>query len=267
MTELTTNAKSLLEAAKRAPEGPSDEAVDRMEREVLLAVGLAATATASTAAAVKGASLWSAAVSKILLSTTLLVVGGVVGAAIVWRPKTVAPVPSIVEGPAPAPRAAPVILAAPVTSIVEAALASAPIVVPPAAPPPAPVQIIVKGPRARAPIVAPPAATPPDPGPPPPVAVTPAPPSVLPTAPELSVLRSALQHIDALEWSEGIALLDRHDAEFPDGALRDEADVLRVVALCGLERVSAAFDLAVKVRARAPRSPALARLSATCVSP
>ena len=256
MTELSTNAKSLLDAAKRSPAAPSDEAIDRMEREVLLAVGLAATATATGAAVVKGASLWSAALGKILLGTTLLVVGGVVGAAIVWRPQPIASVP----------RTTPAILVAPTAPppMVE----PVPSITPPALPPPEPAPVLVEAPRPRA--VKALSQAPTVEVQPPPIVVPAVPPStreILPTTRELSVLRTALQHIDALEWTEGLAVLDRHDAEFPDGTLRDEADVLRVLALCGLEQVSAAFDLAVQVRARAPKSPALVRLSASCVSP
>ena len=278
MTELTTNAKSLLDAAKRTAAGPSDEAIERMERQVLLAVGASATATAAGAAAVKGASLWTAAVGKIVLGTALLVVGGIVGAAIVWHPQAVpqvvvaqvpAFIPSEVEGPAltapplPAPAfipsgvEGPALKAAPLPAVFKA----------PPLPEPAFIPSGVEGPALNA---RPP--KPSSPALPPPVAGVerPAPkpvPLVLPTARELAVLRSALDRIDALEWNEGLAFLDRHDAEFSEGALRDEAGVLRVLALCGLEQVSAAFDVAAQVRARSPKSPALARLSGSCVSP
>ncbi len=248
MSELTTNARSLLDAAKRATPGPSAEAIERMERHVLLAVGVSATATATGAAVVKGAGLWSAAVAKIVLGTTLLLVGGVVGAAIVWRPQTTPPPVAVLQAP---------------QVIVAEAPAPAPIVEPSPPPLPEPAPAPILKPRAIR-------LTPPPPPPPAPLVEQPAPkpvPSVLPTARELSVLRSALDHIDALEWNEGLAFLDRHDVEFPDGALRDEAAVLRVLALCGLEQVSAAFDVAAQVRARAPKSPALARLSTSCVSP
>jgi hypothetical protein len=108
------------------------------------------------------------------------------------------------------------------------------------------------------------------PGEGPPVAVLPAPslPPVFPTADELALLRAALRRLDAREWKEALAELDRHDLEFPaGGALQDEADVLRVLGLCGLDQVSTATALAARLRVRAPNSPALARLSTACVNP
>ena len=76
-----------------------------------------------------------------------------------------------------------------------------------------------------------------------------------------------MQHLDALAWNDTLTALDQHDAAFPSGALRDEADVLRVLALCGLSRVPEASNLAARVHARAPRSPVLSRLTASCVDP
>ncbi|MDP1829050.1 MAG: hypothetical protein Q8L48_37655 [Archangium sp.] len=247
---LSAGAKALLDAAKRAPSGPSDEAIDRMEAQVLVAVGLSAASGAAGAVAAKG--LWSGVLVKVLLGTTLLVVGGVVGAAIVWNrspgvgevsaPVSAPPlIPLVVEGPVPAP-VAPV----PVPDVIPE---------PTPAPAPAAVKKVREVPPnpvvVRSPVVVAP----------------PSPPPVFPAADELALLRAALQHLDAREWKEALAELDRRDLEFPAGALQDEADVLRVLGLCGLDQVSTATALAARLRVRAPNSPALARLSTSCVNP
>lgn len=268
MSELSAGAKALLDAAKRAPSGPSDEAIDRMEGQVLAAVGLTAASGAAGAAAAKG--LWSGVLLKVLVGTTLLVVGGVVGAALVrgeGPPRVEGPptveglpvipsgvegppvIPSRVEGPPPTP------------SRVEG---------PPVIPSGVEGPVTPSRPAAAVPARGP--ALPPakKPGEVPPVAALPAPslPPVMPAADELALLRAALRHLDAREWKEALAELDRHDLEFPAGGpLQDEADVLRVLGLCGLDQVSTATALAARLRVRAPNSPALARLSTACVNP
>lgn len=247
MSELSAGAKALLDAAKRAPSSPSEESVDRMEREVLVAVGLTAASGAAGAAATKG--VWSGVLVKVLVGTTLLVVGGVVGAALVWNRSLGEREPSVAVSPPPivprevvGPVPAPVVVPAPA---------------PVPAPTPAPAPVAVKKPRE----VPPRAAVVPSP------LVPPSPPPVFPAADELALLRAALRHLDAREWKEALAELDRRDLEFPAGALQDEADVLRVLGLCGLDQVSAATALAARLRVRAPNSPALARLSTACVNP
>lgn len=82
---------------------------------------------------------------------------------------------------------------------------------------------------------------------------------------ELALLRSARVALDAHDWEAGLRLLEQHDAEFADGALRVESDVLRVLAWCGLGRTDDASRLAAALSGAG--SPAKVRLRGSCVDP
>ena len=259
MSELSPRARAVLEAARRAPCQPPQASLDRLEQGVL--VGLAATAGKATG----GTAAASALLGKVVASTALVLFGAVVGAAIVWRPQPIAPALPAVHRAALSPDPQPL-----------ADEAGSPASIPTLAPPPAvpandpdPDRDPDIRPRNPSPKPAPVPETRNTPRPPP----TFDPPPEVPAAPtgdlsaELALLRTAMQHLDALAWNDTLATLDQHDKEFPRGALRDEADVLRVLALCGLERVPEASNLAAQVHARAPRSPVLSRLTASCVDP
>lgn len=79
-------------------------------------------------------------------------------------------------------------------------------------------------------------------------------------AAELALLREAQRALASHDSSAALAALDRHEAEFPRGALAHERDVARIAALCedGRRRDAA------HVAARAEQRPAIARALSRC---
>ncbi len=73
------------------------------------------------------------------------------------------------------------------------------------------------------------------------------PPSVAPAESDLSkesqLLRTAISRLERRDAAGALGDLDRHRAQFPDGALREEASVLRVNALLGVGRRAEALVL------------------------
>jgi hypothetical protein len=61
-----------------------------------------------------------------------------------------------------------------------------------------------------------------------------------------------------------LVLLERYAAQFPQGALRQEALATRVLALCQSSRVREAKSTAKQLERLAPRSPHLLRLASSC---
>jgi hypothetical protein len=86
-----------------------------------------------------------------------------------------------------------------------------------------------------------------------------------PLAAELAILRAAKNELDASRWTGALEALARHDLEFPEGALRVEAEVIRVLAWCGQGRTGEAMQRAFELRTKTPNSPAIARLDGSCV--
>jgi phage terminase Nu1 subunit (DNA packaging protein) len=80
----------------------------------------------------------------------------------------------------------------------------------------------------------------------------------------LSSAKTALQEHRS---ADVLRAIDTHDAEFANGTLRTEAEVLRVLALCEVGREREAVERATKLRAEARLSPALSRLGGSCVEP
>lgn len=74
-------------------------------------------------------------------------------------------------------------------------------------------------------------------------------------------VRRALIHGQA---GLAIVALDRHAAEFPNGALAEEATASRVVALCALGRVEEGQRWSAVFRSRYTNSPHLKRLQSAC---
>jgi hypothetical protein len=81
---------------------------------------------------------------------------------------------------------------------------------------------------------------------------------------ELALLRAARTALDRGAPADALAALDLHTVRFPEGTLRQERLLTRVLALCALGRTSEARASAQQLAAIAPSSPHLARLRSTC---
>lgn len=246
MSELSPRASALLEAARRAPRAPSREAVQRMERAVMIATGV--TAGAAGAGAAKTLSVWA-------LSTTGKSVLGLVALTLAGTAVTVA---LVAKGP-PLPAEERVGERADSPAVIVAPREEQPVSPPPPVevePPPPPKAATPRrnAPKPPAPVIEEPLSAPP---PPPPVGL----------GSEVALLQSAKGKLDAGDWASALSLLDQHHAQFPEPALSIEADVLRVLAWCGDGHHAEASELAARLRERAPRAPATARLSGSCVEP
>ncbi len=81
---------------------------------------------------------------------------------------------------------------------------------------------------------------------------------------EIALLQSAHDSLKKGDADRALILLDRHRAQFPNGALAEERDVERVVALCDLGRASEAHELAQSFLAAHPNSSHAERVRASC---
>lgn len=63
-----------------------------------------------------------------------------------------------------------------------------------------------------------------------------------------------------------MATLDEHAARFPRGALRDEREAARVLALCADGRTAEARAAASAFVAASPRSPLASQVRAACAT-
>lgn len=241
MSELSPRASEILEAARRTSRAPSKEAIERMERALVVSTGVVAGA-----AGAKLASMWGSlgALGKgIVGAAALTVAGAAVTATVVATRET----PPVIEVRREAPRPKPVAVRAETPPpVVE--VSPEPVVVPPE-PVPVPAPVVRK--PAPPPVQKEEAASPP--------------PLVVAPESEVALLRRAKLALESHDASAALTALDEHHVAYPGGGMSLEADVLRVLAWCELGKHDEASQLATRLRESAPRSPALRRLEGSCV--
>jgi hypothetical protein len=96
----------------------------------------------------------------------------------------------------------------------------------------------------------------------PPERLLPAPPDRL--AIETQELRGAQQALRAGDNERALALLEQQDARHPSGALAQERQAARVLALCQSQQLAQARREAERFEARFPESPLLAKVRGAC---
>ncbi|MBL8934500.1 MAG: hypothetical protein JNM69_08095 [Archangium sp.] len=74
-----------------------------------------------------------------------------------------------------------------------------------------------------------------------------------------------MNHHDSGNDAAALIDLDEYQTRFPAGVMLVEARVLRVLVLCQLERKAEATSLLRELERTTPASPALQRLSSSCV--
>lgn len=262
-TGLSPEARALI-AQARGGDDPSDADRARVRRALLATVaggaGLAATSAASSAAASTVGTGLAATVAKV--AAVILVVGGVGAGTVMVAPWED---PPAVEAPAPRARAsrptveraaAPAPQPPPVAPAVEAALPvpvdepSPPVVAP--EPPAAP----------RAETVRPRPSRPAPVEPPPPAQPASLPASTL--AAEVALLRSAQAALNGGDPETALARLGDHARRFPDGAMAEEREAARVLALCRAGRDDEARGAADRFLRERPQSPLVPRVRRGC---
>lgn len=72
---------------------------------------------------------------------------------------------------------------------------------------------------------------------------------------ELTLLAPARGHLAAQRWSAALAAAEAHERQFPQGALAEERDAVRILALVGAHRFDSARPLLSDFVARHPNSP------------
>jgi hypothetical protein len=105
------------------------------------------------------------------------------------------------------------------------------------------------------------ATTKPAPKPPPVASAMPAPPSIEEETALLLGAQSALRDGDS---AKALGLLDDHARKFPNGALAEEREATRVLALCAAGRIDDAKKLGRAFLSEHPRSPAASRVRSSC---
>jgi hypothetical protein len=279
---MTFTARDLFEA-ERQGRGPSAEARARVRAKLVKRLGAsaavaAAAAGAATPAAAAGVSL-TGAIAKVV---ALCVLGGtVVGAGYVAthrRPvedRPVASVAAVRSTPPPAPNAAGAAAGVAAneqsTPVPLIATSSEPAATPSAAQrapvPAAPVRGSAIVPAREESAVAEPAAVPSPPVVPESVPEDPAPAAAPASADglqaELALVRAAHDALRAGKPDVALERMDQHKREFPNGALAEERDALRVSAICALGRADAAAE-AQTFLASHPGSPFVARIRDAC---
>ena len=83
---------------------------------------------------------------------------------------------------------------------------------------------------------------------------------------ELRLLNEAQRAATEHDAEKSLAALEQYAAKFPHGNLRQEALVLKVVALCELKRSDEAKDIAAKLIELSPSAPVVLRLKASCAA-
>jgi hypothetical protein len=81
---------------------------------------------------------------------------------------------------------------------------------------------------------------------------------------EIAMIASARSSLQSGRPQAALAQLAQHERQFSQGALRDERDGLRVLALCRLEPYSAGSEARARYLARAPASLLAAQVRAAC---
>lgn len=282
--ELSPAARALLtEAAGGDDPSPKDRA--RVRRALMATIagsaGLAASSAASSAAAsatAAGTVATGASISlTVKIAAVVLVVGAVSGTVAVapWEPdepaiaahEAIARATLVEQGSAadhalevaqPAPAEIPEVIEEPSPSpspvvdeeVIPPTTASA--VPAPRAPPRGP--IATRSPREPS-TLAPPALVVPEPAP---VAS----PSTL--AEEMRILRSAQSALSAGDPDSALARLAEHARRFPTGAMVEEREAARIVALCRAGRREEARTAAATFLRERPTSPLAARVRTSC---
>jgi hypothetical protein len=268
MNDLSPEARALLELAS-GEDSPNTE--DRVRVRQALAASLAAGAVSSsaTAAAASKSALTAAGAAKSTVGIwlTVGVVAGLAGSAAIYVSKSdtpsaaSAPKRDAVKTRAVAPLQAP-------GPEIPATPPAAPEV--PAAPPARP-PITRTAPSAgkgsvaaHLPVndVSHAAAPLPPPAPPPPTISQPA--TIASLAPETALLESARTALGRGDAPGALALLERHEREFPTGALLEERLAAKVFALCSLGRREEAARAATRLLRVSPASPLRARILDSC---
>jgi hypothetical protein len=241
MSDLSRDERALIDSA-RAAEDP-DVAVRKRVRERLLVqigAGMGATALSGTAAAGTGKLLVGSG-----LLTKLFVVGGAValgGAAVVGSLPAETPLPVTGGALGTGARAVSAAPARALASAMASAMARSAV----AAAEPAPSAAVSP---AR------------------PVATSAAAASSVPRdglAEEVALLGRAQQAMREGRADHALEILGEHDRRFGSGALAEEAQAARVLALCEAGRRAEARALGARFLARSPDSPLAARVRAAC---
>jgi hypothetical protein len=81
---------------------------------------------------------------------------------------------------------------------------------------------------------------------------------------ELAWLGAAQEALQNHKPSLALRLVEEHSFRFPDGALTQERLVVHTLALCALERFTAARRMLEVLAERAPDAPILARVRSNC---
>lgn len=241
MSGLGPDARALIDAASEGDD-PSSADAARVRAKVAARVAIAAgTGAAGVTAAKTSAAATTAGIgTKIALAVAVVGATSAGGAALYER-ATREPIPVIETAPT---------LATPVPSSPARALAPAPAPDPTPAPAPAPAP-----PPARTVARSVPIAT-----------------STKPTtttdtlAEEARLLRAAHASLAAGDGRGAMTALDEHASRFPRGALSEEREAGRVLALCAQGRAVEARAAASAFVATSPRSPLAAQVRRSCAT-
>ncbi|MEO8875537.1 MAG: hypothetical protein ABI461_08120 [Polyangiaceae bacterium] len=91
-------------------------------------------------------------------------------------------------------------------------------------------------------------------------------PPALQTGAEVELIQHAQQALAANDASTALALLNEHARRFPNGALAEERDAARVLALCGAGRQADASAMGAAFLNRYPTSPLASRVRSSCAN-
>jgi len=239
VSELSPEAKALVNEARRQSTGPVPVSRNRMRRAVF--TGIAASSAAAAAAAAAGtATLKMIAVGVV---SAALGAGATVGVLTLRAPPPSPPVVILDANPRPEMKT---------KVIAPDEVAATPT---PPQKPPEPV-------KAAPTVVAPPPPSDPTPEvqtpniPPPPSAIE----AQATLTAELRTLDVALAAADDGNWVNAREALDAYRRDFPRGALETEAKVLEVSVWCAEGRTDQATALTLDLQKREPKNPAVQRL-------
>ncbi|MEO7109908.1 MAG: hypothetical protein ABI183_05680, partial [Polyangiaceae bacterium] len=90
--------------------------------------------------------------------------------------------------------------------------------------------------------------------------------SALQIGAELELINRAQQALQAEDANEALALLNEHARRFPNGALAEERDAARVLALCGAGRQEDAATAGAAFLSAHPDSPLATRVRSSCAN-
>lgn len=83
-------------------------------------------------------------------------------------------------------------------------------------------------------------------------------------ADETALLVDANGALRSHDPTRALAMLDEHAARFPNGALSEERDATRIIALCEAGRTTQAKNEATRFLTARPKSPSVSRVRASC---